>query len=736
MRIHFRTQIAPDRSQRGNFIMSTAIATLVMALVALGYATQSSDTVKITNGTIMGNQLQTVANALNAYITANAAQLAASTPPVISDVNLPYAPTISELKLKNYLDKTFQDKPTYGTSYVTKIEKAPGCSSDTGCPYIGTVRFSDPVYSPNGFFDLITLQAAANASKSSQIGYSLPTAPSIIQGPGWNISNPVSTPVSGILLARSDSVQPTTTTSSPCPKYNETNWIDCTSKTQLINSTGQRNTVIGIDGLKSNTTGAQNTAVGALSLASNATGTYNSALGAYTLKANTSGSYNIAIGDSALYENTIGSDNVAIGIDSQRTGGSTAVINGNQSIVSAGNVSVGRNALMNNSTGRWNVAIGTNSMLKNNTGDGNVAIGYTVFNKNTSGSNNIAVGMESLFANTEGTDNLGLGKSALKSNITGKQNISLGLESLNKNQTGNDNIALGYRALFENLAGKHNFAAGYTALSGNVGGEGNIAIGHLTQTALGSGNFNVALGYQALQVNTNDSNIGIGYQSLIANTTGKTNVGIGYQALLKITTGSDNVAIGNGANANTDPAISKSTAIGPGAAAIANESTAIGYGASATVAKTMVLGGSTLAGLYSAQQLNSSSDRRLKSDIVTEHNGLDFINRLRPVTYEFKANPGKRHSGFIAQEVLEVEPDFTGISKPQSDSDFYGLTYTEFIGPLTKAVQELDGKLKVLDKGTSSDNKLYLLYLGLFGLFAWNCRLQFRLTSINRQKTI
>ncbi|HEY0732298.1 MAG TPA: hypothetical protein VGD33_07760, partial [Chitinophagaceae bacterium] len=46
----------------------------------------------------------------------------------------------------------------------------------------------------------------------------------------------------------------------------------------------------------------------------------------------------------------------------------------------------------------------------------------------------------------------------------------------------------------------------------------------------------------------------------------------------------------------------------------------------------------------------------------------------------------------IAQEVeqaaTEANYDFNGVKKPQNDRDTYGLSYSQFVVPLVKAVQE------------------------------------------------
>ena len=51
-----------------------------------------------------------------------------------------------------------------------------------------------------------------------------------------------------------------------------------------------------------------------------------------------------------------------------------------------------------------------------------------------------------------------------------------------------------------------------------------------------------------------------------------------------------------------------------------------------------------------------------------------------------------RHNGFIAQEVekaaLETGYEFDGVIIPKSDKEAYGLSYSQFVVPLVKAVQE------------------------------------------------
>lgn len=106
---------------------------------------------------------------------------------------------------------------------------------------------------------------------------------------------------------------------------------------------------------------------------------------------------------------------------------------------------------------------------------------------------------------------------------------------------------------------------------------------------------------------------------------------------------------------------------------------------------------------------NVNSDRNVKNTITTSDLGLDFINKLNPVSYKY--NEGTRiHYGLIAQEIETVlntisksTTDFAGFCKDEVDEDgnaitpIYGLRYTEFISPIIKAIQELSAKVAALE---------------------------------------
>lgn len=309
----------------------------------------------------------------------------------------------------------------------------------------------------------------------------------------------------------------------------------------------------------------------------------------------------------------------------------------------------------------------------------NTFFGQLTTGTSSTGQHNTAVGYAALSANTTGYGNAAFGKDALKANTTGSDNTGVGSASLQKNTIGVWNTAIGHGALGNNTISSANTAVGDLALYSNISGSNNTAIGE---------------------------------DALRRNTTGTNNTALGENAMNFNATGSNNTAIGRGASITN-----------------MHNATAIGYLATANASNKIRLGGTTITSLESQVNLSVTSDGRFKQHFREDVHGLDFIMRLRPVSYnydvqalnEFYGIPDRiradaaekkgdssrelaeleaaaqqaaeiRHTGFVAQEVeiaaLECGYEFTGVVKPQHDRDHYALRYAEFTVPLVKAVQE------------------------------------------------
>jgi hypothetical protein len=385
------------------------------------------------------------------------------------------------------------------------------------------------------------------------------------------------------------------------------------------------------------------------------------------------------------------------------------------------NSAFGVNALLSNKSGNYNTAIGINSLYKN-TGNNNTASGSSALFSNTTGANNTASGYQALFSNTSGTLNTASGVDALKGNTTGSRNTAIGERALYRNTSGFLNTASGSGALYNNTTGYRNTASGYDALFSNTTGYYNTASGLDALYSNTSGIQNTASGVDALKGNTTGSrNTASGYGALHINTTGNKNTAVGSMALRNNYTGSFNTAIGDSAGAIFTSY--NSTYVGYKAVATVNgltNVTVVGSQATATASNQVRIGNTAVTSIGGKVGWTTLSDGRYKKNIQADVPGLEFITKLRPVTYTLdiaaidkasgiteqggaeqvsaRAAAAKvKHTGFIAQEVEkaaeDLKYDFGGVDKPKNDRDYYGLRYAEFVVPLVKGMQEQQNEI-------------------------------------------
>ena len=518
------------------------------------------------------------------------------------------------------------------------------------------------------------------------------------------------------------------------------------------NTTGDSNIAVGMNALSTNITGSYSTAIGldALKLS---TGGFNTAFGAFALDKTTTGVNNTAIGPLALEYNETGTLNTAIGYDAgvsssykdltnttaigngARVTASNTIQLGNASVtdvITRGNLTVnfinvgkgggnvgtnvafGTIALTSNTTGGSNTAIGHRTLTSNLKGGDNTAIGTNALRFNTGdfsllkGSYNTATGSSSLNSNTEGSYNTATGANALSLNTLGNRNTAIGYNALEKN-TNSYNTAIGSGALRNNTSGDNNTATGYDALTGNTTGVNNTAYGSSTLLSNSTGSGNTAFGYGALLSNLTDgsskgdNNSAIGNGALRFNTTGSNNTASGNSALINNTTGSYNAAIGNDAgsyiaNGSTDNTTSDySVYLGSNTKASANNAqneVVIGYNAIGAGSNTIQLGNTAVTTIGGQVAWTAASDSRIKKNIVNSNYGLATVLKLRPVAYNLISND-LRQVGFIAQEVQKLVPEVvTGKEGDLSKGEILGITYSNLVPVLTKAIQEQQKQIK------------------------------------------
>jgi trimeric autotransporter adhesin len=355
--------------------------------------------------------------------------------------------------------------------------------------------------------------------------------------------------------------------------------------------------------------------------------------------------------------------------------------NSGRNTMSFGNTAIGARSLSANTSGYDNVATGRNSLADNTTGYENTSVGAFSLHRNTVGYGNTANGYQSLYFNRQGNYNVANGFQPLFFNSEGNYNIATGYQSMHYNDDGDYNIANGYRALYNNITGSHNIASGMMALYQNA-----------------TGIHNVATGYYALKANENGIlNSAYGSYALYNNSTGSFNSAIGYDA----------------GPASTSPGLTNTTALGSNARPTASNQVRIGNS-----------GVTSIGGQVSWSTL---SDGRFKTDIKEDVSGLEFIIKLRPVSYsvdreavsKFLQIPDSlriqfqgerkntaRQTGFVAQEVEAIVKKtgyvFHGVEAPENENDHYSIRYAEFVVPLVKAVQELTAKMEDQQKEIST----------------------------------
>jgi trimeric autotransporter adhesin len=164
-------------------------------------------------------------------------------------------------------------------------------------------------------------------------------------------------------------------------------------------------------------------------------------------------------------------------------------------------------------------------------------------------------------------------------------------------------------------------------------------------------------------------------------TTGGNNTVLGYNVGNSITTGSNNTVLGFNADAS-----------------------------SATVSNEITLGNSSIATLRcQVTSITALSDARDKTNVAPLHAGLDFVERLAPVSFDWNMRDGGKvgvaDTGFIAQDLQQVQQD-TGVEIPglvfDNNPDKLEAAYGKLVPVLVQALKELSAKVTALEAQINS----------------------------------
>ncbi|MGR6087198.1 MAG: tail fiber domain-containing protein [Arcticibacter sp.] len=286
------------------------------------------------------------------------------------------------------------------------------------------------------------------------------------------------------------------------------------------------------------------------------------------------------------------------------------------------------------------------------------------------------------------TSNTASGYQALKNNTTGENNSANGFMSLSLSEFGNRHSAFGCYSMGSTIGGLDHTAVGYAALYSMAYGFENSAFGSNSMFNLFDGYGNTACGAYSLD-NTGISigNTALGTRSGYFYSNGNYNTFIGYESY----------CVDNGYS----------------------NSTGLGNATIIDASNKVRIGNTSITSIGGQVAWTTFSDGRYKRNVEEDVPGLEFITKLRPVTYtsditglnkhypkpalregqrqapeqDVTSQEAIRYSGFIAQEVetaaKEIGYDFSGVDKPQREGNLYGLRYSDFVVPMVKAIQEL-----------------------------------------------
>jgi len=220
--------------------------------------------------------------------------------------------------------------------------------------------------------------------------------------------------------------------------------------------------------------------------------------------------------------------------------------------------------------------------------DYNVAIGREALNL-CSGSYNTAIGPFAGDGSGNGYENVIVGYAAATSNTSGYQSVYMGNNAGDSNTTGYRNVYIGYQSGQANVSSVANTLIGWRA-GYNCAAGGNTALGYQALYSMTGDNYCVALG-----------------QNSLYNTTGGYNIGIGYNCTT--------------ANAGDSGCI------------IIGHASAVGKGSSTGYINPS--GGGVYQGNNSTTW-STTSDERLKKNIVDNNVGLDVINGVQVRNFEYR----------------------------------------------------------------------------------------------------
>ena len=111
------------------------------------------------------------------------------------------------------------------------------------------------------------------------------------------------------------------------------------------------------------------------------------------------------------------------------------------------------------------------------------------------------------------------------------------------------------------------------------------------------------------------------------------------------------------------------------------------------------LGGIYPNGTRNGLTYATSSDMRLKENIVPTHLGLAAVNDIKVYDYNFKTDTDKTpQTGFLAQELYKIFPQAVSVGGDDPKVKPWAVDYGKLTPILVKAIQEQQVQIEALKK--------------------------------------
>lgn len=365
------------------------------------------------------------------------------------------------------------------------------------------------------------------------------------------------------------------------------------------------------------------------------------------------------------------------------------------------------------STGQENMLVGIDAGIAITTGSANSFFGRSAGSSNTGGTGNSFFGRSAGASNLSGDDNSFFGRIAGQSNTSGFDNSFFGRSAGNSNTTGNDNSFFGRSAGNSNTIGSNNSFFGRSAGEVNSIGGQNSFFGHFAGSSNAGGGSNSFFGTAAGSSNTSgNDNAFFGIFAGDSNTTGDGNTFFGRSAGEANTTGNNNTIIGTSANVGAGN-LTFATAIGAGAVVIASNTVELGR-----FVDTVVIRGGLIVGNFAASGLQDvcrnasnqmsacSSSLRYKTNISQFSQGMSFVNKLSPISFDWK-DGGMKDVGFGAEDIAKIDPRFVTFN---DKGEVEGVKYTRlsvaFVNAFKEQQAEIDEQRRQIEEQRSANTRL------------------------------